>query len=80
VNSINETRQEVQAVRHPDFNVLDEGTIWLFTPLTPLAFEFLSEHIQEGAQYLGPSLAVGHRHVYDLLIGLREFGLTAVRR
>ena len=62
-----------------DFAVCDEGTIWLFTPLSPAAFDFLSEHIQPGAQYLGPSLAVEHRFVYDLLIGLREHGLRAVR-
>jgi hypothetical protein len=80
VNSINETRQEVQAVRHPDFNVIDEGTIWLFTPVTSAAFDFLSELIQSDAQYFGPSLAVEHRYVYDLLIGFREFGLTAVRQ
>ena len=62
-----------------DFVVRDEGTIWLFTPLTPAAFEFLSEYIQNDAQYFGDSLAVEHRYVYDLLIGLREHGLKAVR-
>jgi len=63
----------------PDFAVRSEGTIWLFTPQTSAAFEFLSEHIQEDAQYFGDSLAVEHRFVYDLLIGLREHGLKAVR-
>lgn len=62
-----------------DFLVRDEGTIWLFTPQTAAAFDFLSEHIQEDAQYFGDSLAVEHRYVYDLLIGLREHGLKAVR-
>jgi hypothetical protein len=62
-----------------DFVVRGEGTIWLFNPLTPAAFQFLSEHIQEDAQYLGDSLAVEHRYVYDLLLGLREHGLWAVR-
>ena len=79
MNSVNETRQEVQAVRRIDFLVRDEGSIWLFTPLTPAASQFLSEHIQEDAQYFGDSLAVEHRFVYDLLIGLREHGLKAVR-
>lgn len=62
-----------------DFVVRDEGNIWLFTPLTPAALQFLSEHIQEDAQYFGDSLAVEHRYVYDLLIGVRELGLKAVR-
>jgi hypothetical protein len=66
---------------HPvfDFVVRDEGTIWLFTPLTPVASQFLFDHIHEDAQYFGPSLAVEHRYVYDLLVGLREHGLRAVR-
>ena len=79
MNTVNETRQEVQAVRRIDFVVRDEGTIWLFTPLTPAALQFLSEHIQEGAQYLGDSLAVDHRCVDGLLHGLQEHGLKAVR-
>ena len=62
-----------------DFAVRDEGTIWLFIPQTPAAFEFLTDHIQPDAIYFGPSLAVEHRYVYDLLIGLREHGLRAVR-
>ncbi len=62
-----------------DFAVRDEGTIWLFIPQTPAASQFLSDHIHEDAQYFGPSLAVEHRYVYDLLIGLREHGLRAVR-
>ena len=62
-----------------DFVVRDQGTIWLFTPLTPAALQFLSEHIREDAQYIGDSLVVEHRFVYDLLIGLRERGLKAVK-
>jgi len=62
-----------------DFVVRDQGTIWLFTPLTPAALQFLSDHIREDAQYFGPSLAVEHRYVYDLLIGLRERGFKTVK-
>jgi hypothetical protein len=80
VNTVNETRQEVQVVRRRiDFVVRDEGTIWLFTPLTPAAVQFVSEHIQEDAQYFGDSLAVDQRCVEGLLHGLKEHGLKAVR-
>lgn len=79
MNTVNETRQEVQAVRRIDFVVRDEGTIWLSTPLTPAALQFLSEHIQDDAQYFGDSLVVEHRYVEDLLLSLSEQGLEAVR-
>ncbi len=79
MNTINETRQEVQAVRRFDFIVRDEGTIWLFTPLTPAALQFLSEHIQEDAQYFGDSLVVERRYVEGLLFGIGEHGFNAVR-
>jgi hypothetical protein len=79
MNSVNDTRQEVQAVRRIDFIVRDEGTVWLFTPLTPAPLQFLSEHIQEDAQYFGDSLAVDHRYVEGLLHGLQEHGLKVVR-
>lgn len=62
-----------------DFLVRDEGTIWLFTPLTPAARQFLSEHIQGDAQYFGDSLAVEHRYVSDLIVGLREHDLKVIR-
>jgi hypothetical protein len=58
-----------------DFLLRDEGTIWLFTPLTPAALQFLSEHIQGDPQYFGDSLAVEHRYVSDLIVGLREHDL-----
>jgi hypothetical protein len=68
---------EVQTPNH-DFVARSEGTIWIFTPLSQAASEFLSEHIQEDAQYFGSSLCVEHRFVYELLIGIREHGLRAV--
>jgi hypothetical protein len=71
------TTPEVQTPNH-DFVARSEGTIWIFTPLSHAASEFLSEHIQEDAQYFGSSLCVEHRFVYDLLIGIREHGLRAV--
>jgi hypothetical protein len=79
MNSVDNARQEVQGVRSADFLLRDGGTIWLFTPLTPAALEFLSEHIQDDAQYFGDSLVVKHRYVSDLIVGLREHDLKAVR-
>jgi hypothetical protein len=80
MNSVNESRQEVQPVRRSiDFVLRYPRPIWLFTPLTPAASQFLSENIKEAAQYFGDSLAVEHRYVEGLLLVLAEHGLRAVR-
>jgi hypothetical protein len=80
MNSVNNERQEVQVVRPSiDFVVRDEGTIWLFTPLTPAALQFLSEQMLEDSQYHGDSLAVERRCIVGFLHGLQEHGLKAVR-
>jgi hypothetical protein len=69
----------MEQVRCVDFPLRDEGTIWLFTPLTPSALQFLSEHIQGDAQYFGNSLAVEYRYVSDLIVSLREHDLEVIR-
>lgn len=59
-----------------DFHVRDEGTIWLFTPLTAAANEFISEHVEEDALFYAGSLVVEHRYVVDLVDGILDEGLT----
>jgi hypothetical protein len=71
------TSPEVQIQKH-DFIVRDEGTIWLFTPQSESASEFLRDHIEDEAQYFGTSLVVSHNYVDGLLVGLKEHGLSAV--
>ena len=63
----------------PDFLVRSEGTIWLFTPQTPAAFDFLENHISPESTYWGLALVVEHRYVKGLLCGLIEHDLKAVR-
>jgi hypothetical protein len=66
--------------RPVDFSVRCEGSLYLFTPLSPAASDFLSEFIQDEAIYWGPSLVVEHRFAGDLLMDLREHNLSAVRQ
>ena len=49
-------------------------SVYLITPLTSECRNWLKENVSEDAMYLGPSLAVEHRYVEDLVLGLQEQG------
>jgi hypothetical protein len=59
-----------------DVEISNHGSVFLFTPLTELANEWLQEHIAEGSLYHGRSLAVDHRYARDLEGALIEAGLN----
>lgn len=52
-----------------DFRVKDEGTIWLFSALTPVAEEWVEEHVLT-AQWWGDAFVVEHRYGPPLLEAL----------
>src|SRR5437870_12599115 len=45
----------------PDVLVRNEGTVFLFCPLTSRGKQGLEEHVQPGAQWFGGTLVVEHR-------------------
>ena len=49
-------------------------TVYLITPLTPECRDWLKDNVSEDAMYLGLSLAVEHRYVETLALGLQEQG------
>ena len=49
-------------------------SIYLLLPLTEQCKVWLSENVSEDAMYLGRSLAVEHRYVENLVVGLQENG------
>ena len=49
-------------------------SVYLITPLTPECEDWLKDNVSEDAMYLGPSLAVEHRYVENLVLGLQEEG------
>jgi len=49
-------------------------SVYLITPLTPECGDWLKDNVSEDAMYLGPSLAVEHRYVENLVLGLQEEG------
>lgn len=63
-----------------DFNVVNEGTIFLLQPITPEAGDWVNEHIPEDAQYFGSAVVVEHRYIADILHGIENDGLTWANR
>jgi len=53
------------------------GSIFTFTPLTPMAEEWIAENVQaESWQWLGAGLCVEHRYAGDLAEGMQAAGLV----
>jgi len=59
----------------PDFYVANHGSIFLLTPVTQAAREWVAEHIPEDAPALGNSIAIEHRFVGEVLAGITNDGL-----
>lgn len=54
----------------PDFELSDHGTIFLLTPLSHAAHEWIDEKIAEGYQSFGLSVVVEHRYIRDIVAGI----------
>ena len=57
-----------------DLWVENHGTIYLIRPYTPLAEQWLDEHLQDGPR-LGNARAVEHRCIQDIVNGALDDGL-----
>jgi hypothetical protein len=60
----------------PDVLVHNEGTVFLFNPLTARAKEWIGEHVQADAQWFGTTLVVEHRYAWGLAQGMKDDGLV----
>lgn len=58
-----------------DFMVKDEGTIWLFYPLSERADQWVQDNVQDDAQFFGTALVVEHRYAPGLILGIEADGL-----
>ena len=66
--------------RHCNTTVADvyvscEGSIFLFTPLTPAAEQWISEHVQADAKWFGSALVVEWIYAAGLAAAMRQEGL-----
>ena len=60
----------------PDVLVHNEGTVFLFCPLTSLGTEWIEEHVQSDALWFGHALIVEHRFAWGLAQGMKDAGLV----
>jgi len=60
----------------PDVLIRNEGTAWMFNPLTPAAKQWFDENVEsEPWQWLGTSLVVDHGMAAGLVQGILDAGL-----
>ena len=60
----------------PDIRVHNEGTIFLFEPLTAAGSDWIHTTAPEEALFFGPSLAVEHRYARDVADAALDCGLV----
>ena len=60
----------------PDVLVRNEGTVFLFCPLTSRGKEWIDEYVQPDAQWFGNTLVVEHRFAWGLAQGMNDAGLV----
>jgi len=67
----------METKKQPDVKIDNQGTIWMFHPLSETAKQWVDENVNlETYQWMGPRFAVEHRYVTDLVQGMRAAGLT----
>jgi hypothetical protein len=59
----------------PDFLVRNEGTVFVFCPLTVEAKQWISEHVHD-ALWFGSALVVELRYAWPLAVGMQDAGLV----
>jgi hypothetical protein len=60
----------------PDVLVRNEGTIFVFCPLTSLGNKWIDEHVESNALWFGSALVVEHRYAWGLAQGMQDAGLV----
>jgi hypothetical protein len=59
-----------------DFSVLNQSSIFLLTPNSESAKEWVDENIDSEAMWWGNSVVVEHRYIRDIVDGLLNDGFT----
>lgn len=59
-----------------DFTVRNEGTIFILTPNTTWATEWVNEHLPEDATRWANGYVIEHRYISEIVAGIQADGLT----
>ena len=62
-------------MKQEDFEVQNEGSIFLLRPCTLAARAWIAVHIPADAQYFGDAVVVEHRYILDIVDGIIADGL-----
>jgi len=60
----------------PDVLIANEGTVFVFCPLTAAAKDWIDGNVQADAVWFGNSLVVEHRFAWSLAVGMKDAGLV----
>jgi hypothetical protein len=66
----------LSAPRGADFTLLDEFTIFLLTPVSEAARDWVAEFLPSDATTFGRATVVEHRYIGDIVEGIINDGLT----
>jgi hypothetical protein len=64
--------------QQPDVRVRNEGSLFLFLPLTEQASAWIEDNVSKDATYFGDALVVEHRYARGLAQGMLDDGLVVV--
>ncbi len=59
-----------------DVRVANHGSIWLLTPQTDAARQWVADYLSPDTQMFGEAVAVEPRYVHDIVTGMRDEGLV----
>jgi len=60
----------------PDVLVHNEGTVFLFNPLTARAKRWMEDNVHPDSHWFGTTLVVEHRYAWTLAQGMKDDGLV----
>jgi len=68
--------RQLESQSTPDVLIRNEGTVFLFNPLTSKAKQWMEQNVHPDAQWFGTTLVVEHRFAWALAQGMKDDGLV----
>ena len=63
----------------PDFICENHGSIFLLRPVSSASFDWIEEHLPPDRLTFGNAVAIDHRCIWAILVGLQDDGLVVSR-